>query len=394
MRTRYPSSDSSDSRDSSEASSASSDYMVVGRGAYASVYINADGYAVKRYTSLCDGLFREINFLNHMRNTEACSRYASHFPEMKEFSIDYTANMADITLENCGVALNELLRLKAFKLVSLENKLKLFSRVLSAVAAIHSVGFIHCDIKPDNIMLQLPGSVVNVPTWKEIVEMAKAQSEGSNKAKASKMKGVVSSLSMYIDACMVKLIDFNKVVPISNLVKSTSVCQFYYTPPEIIMGDRQYNESVDTWAAMCVLGEMLLGRVLWNPFNEQQASERHPLPSPECPKGCNSSDSSSYGSSSSFSYSADVLDELAMLFTFAQVLGPNTSKDIQGRFSDRFYRNGKLVGDIGGIRTGSVTWADIGIPEKLHSLFSGVFKYDCSSRLPIHSIQTTLESLL
>ena len=41
------------------------------------------------------------------------------------------------------------------------------------------------------------------------------------------------------------------------------ICSRYYRAPELIFGSEHYTTSVDLWSAGCVLGELLLGQVLF-----------------------------------------------------------------------------------------------------------------------------------
>ena len=92
------------------------------------------------------------------------------------------------------------------------------SDLMSALSHIHSLGIIHRDIKPSNILMHdINGPAVLADfgiSWKEGV----ASSEGPSE----------------------KILDIG------------STC---YRPPELLFGNRSYNESVDIWAAGCVAAQ-------------------------------------------------------------------------------------------------------------------------------------------
>ena len=46
-------------------------------------------------------------------------------------------------------------------------------------------------------------------------------------------------------------------VPFTN-----KVVTLWYRPPELLLGDTDYDETVDIWSAGCILAELLLGKAL------------------------------------------------------------------------------------------------------------------------------------
>jgi serine/threonine protein kinase len=71
----------------------------------------------------------------------------------------------------------------------------------------------------------------------------------------------------------IKIIDFNKSFDDNLPLKPLNIQTIYYTPPEIIVGDYMYNNSVDIWTCTCILYEMLTNRHMFNIWNKEGLEE-------------------------------------------------------------------------------------------------------------------------
>lgn len=101
--------------------------------------------------------------------------------------------------------------------------LHIFTKQLcTAIKFIHKYQFIHCDIKPDNILINHSMNTV-------------------------------------------KLSDFGSCIHQSQKIQSTLVCSRYYRPPDVILGnvDKQPS-SIDIWSLGCVLYELYTGDILFS----------------------------------------------------------------------------------------------------------------------------------
>jgi cyclin-dependent kinase 8/11 len=100
-------------------------------------------------------------------------------------------------------------------------------QLLLALDYLHKRSIAHCDITPSNLLLMSP-TAVDFP-------------------------GIV------------KLIDFG----LSRIIESTSaqrnygVVTVWYRAPELLLGDSQYDQKVDIWAAGCIFAELLSGQILF-----------------------------------------------------------------------------------------------------------------------------------
>jgi serine/threonine protein kinase len=99
------------------------------------------------------------------------------------------------------------------------NLRKIARQILEALDFVHSLGLIHCDVKPENILIK----------------------------SFSKVE--------------VKLIDFGSSCFATDTL-TTYVQSRAYRAPEVILGC-EYGPAIDIWSLGCVLAELLTGRVLF-----------------------------------------------------------------------------------------------------------------------------------
>lgn len=108
-------------------------------------------------------------------------------------------------------------------IISVKNIIK---QILKALEIMHGLKVIHCDIKPDNIMLK------------------------------------------YIDKNSVKLIDFG-----SSCKENRRIMEYIqnrnYRAPEIVF-DIDYTKAIDLWSLGCITVELLTGQSLFKAENEQE----------------------------------------------------------------------------------------------------------------------------
>lgn len=158
----------------------------------------------------------EIGVLQFL-NTRADPNDTCHIVRLKDFFLH--KNHLCLVFELLNLNLFELVRHNKFRGLSLSLVRVFLTQVLKALVVLHSSNIIHCDIKPENILLT--------------------------------------------DATSgeVKLIDFGSACFANRTVYSYIQSRFYRSP-EVVLG-YQYTMSVDMWSLGCVAAELFLGLPLF-----------------------------------------------------------------------------------------------------------------------------------
>lgn len=172
-------------------------------------YLNEKADSLEREESNLDGEF-EFPIL----------RYYNHF--------HFRGHMC-IVSELLSLNLYSLLEIVKFRGFSASMIKQFAKKIVKGIAFIHNHGVIHCDIKPENIMIKLPADFVIT--------------EDVNKPP--------SHFSL-------KIIDFGSSC-FQNEIYYSYVQSRYYRAPEVIIG-ANYNNKIDIWSLGCVLAELYTGK--------------------------------------------------------------------------------------------------------------------------------------
>ena len=100
-------------------------------------------------------------------------------------------------------------------------------QVLNAAKYLHSLNYIHRDIKPDNILISNEGKIILTD-----FDLCRLESKGKD-----------------------------------DPLTRTAVT-LYYRAPEIFFGDSYYNNKIDIWSIGCVFAELIVGQPLFKGSNE------------------------------------------------------------------------------------------------------------------------------
>jgi dual specificity protein kinase YAK1 len=169
----------------------------------------------------------EIGILQ-LLNTQADPYGEYHIVRLKDFFMN--RGHLCLVFELLNLNLYELIRRNKFRGLSLSLVRVFVTHILEALTILKKSSIIHCDIKPENILLQ--------------------------DAKTGE----------------VKLIDFGSAC-FKNKTTYTYIQSRFYRSPEIILGC-EYTEAIDMWSLGCVAAELFLGLPLFPAASEFDLLER------------------------------------------------------------------------------------------------------------------------
>jgi serine/threonine-protein kinase len=139
---------------------------VIGRGAGSTLFVASDPasgqvYALKHVRVESD---RDVRFVDQLRNEFEVSRAVAAHPALRR-AVEYKERRGSL-LQSRRVA-EAVLLLEMFDGASLEQSppeglgavIACFVRVAEGLGAMHRVGFVHCDVKPSNVLTGADGDV-------------------------------------------------------------------------------------------------------------------------------------------------------------------------------------------------------------------------------------------
>lgn len=245
---------------------------------------------------------------------------------------------------------------------------KIINSLFLGVYELHLSKFIHCDIKPNNIMIN--------SSDKKIKELF-------NSIKKQKIKK--EELVSYID---IKYIDFNLSQKNNAYCKSTKIQTLYYMAPEVVLGNTNFTHSIDVWSIGCIMFELLTGKFLFDIYNYNNLYGHH--------FSKYSIDKSDDSDDSSYTYSTYKYhnpEELILLHLYRELFGDNTH--IEGHKINKYYNinnnNKLLLGTMVNKNSNSeqfihyiknnINIYNIDIQNLILDIFNKIFLYDYSKRL-------------
>ena len=202
----------------------------LGRGSYASVYETTHAktkevFAIKKFVSdIHDGLetatLREI----------ACLKYCNNHPNLIKI-----LQILALTKDNVAILLPLFTYDLTQYLAAVHSHPKwndtciadVLVQILQGLRYLHSNGFLHRDLKPHNILINLEAAPPN--------------------------QVVIADLGLCVK--------YVRDTPRPSK-KSTNIITLWYRPPEILLGQRRYTTSADLWGVGCILAEMLTNKAL------------------------------------------------------------------------------------------------------------------------------------
>ncbi|OEL28138.1 putative cyclin-dependent kinase F-2 [Dichanthelium oligosanthes] len=175
-------------------------------------------------------------FLREARCLEACRGHPCLVELRAAHRDDDASAGAFLVMEYAGRSLAEVVREdRAGRRPFPEAQVRLVvRRLLEGAAAMHARGVLHRDLKPDNVLLDGRGGV-------KICDFGLSRAADT-------------------DAC--------------NAPYTPGVATLWYRAPELILGSRDYDAGVDTWALGCIMAELLAGAPLFPGRSEMDQLNR------------------------------------------------------------------------------------------------------------------------
>ncbi|KAK3136473.1 hypothetical protein QOZ80_5BG0435910 [Eleusine coracana subsp. coracana] len=201
----------------------------IGEGASAIVYLARDlrtgeTVAVKRLRPGLggDGDVDEETFQREVRCLEACRGHPSLVALRAAHWDPRAGGGAFLVMEHIGPSLARIMKEdRAGRPFPEAEARRVMRRLLEGVSAMHGLGFLHRDIKPDNVLVRGDFDVVKICDF------------GLSRATSSP----AAAAPLY----------------------TSGVVTLWYRAPELMLGSTEYDAGVDTWALGCVMAELLTG---------------------------------------------------------------------------------------------------------------------------------------
>jgi serine/threonine protein kinase len=198
---------------------------LIGQGAFGCVVAaersNGEKVAIKKVANTSHDktaakrLLRELHFLRHLRGHPNVVSVEDVIVRQNKADVYIVTELMEADLEQI---------IKSSQVLSTEHVRCLIFQLLNGLRYMHSAGIVHRDLKPANL-------VVDSQCRLKICDLG---------------------LSRHISDSL--------AVPEGEDAKFTDyVVTRWYRAPELLMGSKRYTKKVDTWAAGCILGE-LMGR--------------------------------------------------------------------------------------------------------------------------------------
>ncbi|KAM7395357.1 hypothetical protein PAMA_006899 [Pampus argenteus] len=127
-----------------------------------------------------------------------------------------------LEFEKLDINLHEFVQRSPFQSLELKEIRPILQQISTALQFLSSIGIVHSDLKPDNIMM-------------------------------------VDHLNQPLK---IKIIDFGLAFPVSKARQGATVQARWYRSPEILLG-APFNEAIDIWSLGCIAAQMFMGKVLF-----------------------------------------------------------------------------------------------------------------------------------
>jgi len=331
---------------------------IIGTGAFSQVYLcnstektNNTTYVVKiqlkrekKYAINELNILNKVNKHNVRYNQIYENKYNMKTNLVKRYDYFISSDYIYIIYEKCDI------NLEHFNIKFLQTQKsnlpafiidKIIYSLFNGINELNYNNIIHCDLKLDNILIKFNNVTLTIKNKKKTRQINNME----DFLQLVNTKGISDYEDVILKAFDVKIIDFNKSCFINQISKSTSVQTIYYQAPEIILGNSDFNESIDSWSIGCIIWWLLSGELLFDIYNYNiKFGKYYKDYDSKDDSDTESNDLSSYMSQSyGYSYDDYRLENYIYLLKIKSLIGAYTKEFIIGGNTDDYIRNELLL---------------------------------------------------
>ena len=212
---------------------------------------------------------------------EILKEISSHWSKAKKWNKDFQSHWIELyysfkfespfehddthvwlVFESLGKSLYEFIKENDYRGFYIEQILTIAKQMFQALEFIHSIGIIHTDIKPENILFQ-KDEIRKTAKTNEFPKQIFIKSKLYQKMlKTDLDENTLISPYIVTEEWKVKLIDFGGAIK-KDEHHGRTINTRQYRSPEVIMGWWEWNEKSDIWSMGCVLFELYAGEMLF-----------------------------------------------------------------------------------------------------------------------------------
>jgi len=156
-----------------------------------------------------------------------------------------------LVFELLGKNLYEALKRRKFQGLSIDIVRDILKQAIEGVNELSQRNIVHCDVKPENILLVSDSAVQNLVHARDT---ANATSESKNLRQKESESNLPGGLQ---ERNEIKLIDFGSA-RFEGETAHTYIQSRFYRSPEVLVG-LDYDSAIDMWSLGCVAAELFLG---------------------------------------------------------------------------------------------------------------------------------------
>lgn len=154
----------------------------------------------------------------------------------------------------------------------------------------HKANIMHRDIKPGNILIdgQSTVKICDFGLARQIVKESDEE-KGYRNHKKKMWKGMIRHKSEMAErrdqykSCLADSFgEYNMLKPKKTRDLSYYISTRIYRPPEIILTQKRYDQSIDIWSLGCMLGELIYSSEPYASEHSDQQNQRFMFPGTSC----------------------------------------------------------------------------------------------------------------